>query len=377
MAFWNRSKKQGNNYNNNVKEIILSGLDLGYGQIKIAAKTKGEFKNKKFLSAVGTPISNFGRNVAIVTEQELINSLSITLDGQNYYVGKNAIINTRNGRLTLRQSKSDDIHNKVKFLTSLALLTDMYQEEAEFDIITGLPVLEFRNESEALERMIYNNGKPFEFKMNYGDVTVNKKFHIGAIKIISQGEGAFYDFVLDNNGEIIPERAAIVGGTVMVVDIGYRTTDIVTMENGRYIEPLSDQFNKGVNTIHQEILRLIMEEFSIKKELKDLDQIVRERSFMHNTRTYDIDHIITKAAKPFAEDIIENLHTISNDQLGAVNHIIFTGGGSEIIYEFAEKLLRNIVESSLMENAEFCNSNGYYKYGLLLQNAQKQVDNNA
>lgn len=376
MAFWNFKKKKEvlvNELTNPVVESILAGIDLGYGQVK--SKAKGE--NKKFLSAVGTPVSNFGRTVAIVTEQELMNSLAINYDDQTYYVGRNAIVNTRNGRLTLRQGKAEHDHNKVKFLTSLALYTDMYQEDAEFDIVTGLPVLEFKNESAALEAMMTNNGKPFEFEMQYGNVTVPKRITIGTVKIVSQGEGAFYDFVLDETGSIIPERAAIVGGTVMVVDIGYRTTDIVTMENGRYIEPLSDQFNKGVNTIHQEILRLIMEEFGIKKELRDMDQIVRERSFMHNTKIYNVDHIITKAAIPFAEDIIENLHTISNDQLGAVNHIIFTGGGAEIIYPFAERLTKGVVESSLMENAEFCNANGYHKYGLLLQKAQLEADGNA
>ncbi|MNB94639.1 hypothetical protein D3C81_428260 [compost metagenome] len=377
MAFWHFRKKNTevltSEQTHNIVKILLAGIDLGYGQIKILC----DGEKKKFLSTVGTPVSNFGRTVATVTEQEVLNSLAITLDDQIYYIGRNAVVNTRNGRLTLRQGKADNVHNKVKFLTALALYTEMYQTEAEFDIVTGLPVLEFKHEADALTKMMLNDGKPFEFDMHYGNVTVKKKINIGNVKIVSQGEGAFYDFVLNNNGEIIPERAEIVQGTVMVVDIGYRTTDIVTMENGSYVELLSDQFNKGVNTIHQEILRLIMEEFGIKKELRDLDEIVRKRSFMHNTKIYDIDHIITKAAIPFTEDIIENLHTISNDQLGAVNHIIFTGGGAEIVYLFTERLLKNVVESSLMEDAEFCNATGYHKYGLLLQKAQLQAEADA
>lgn len=373
MAFWNFNKKQPEASQTETVEVKLVGSDLGYGQIKIVSGDQKE----KFLSAVGTPVSNFGRSTAVVNKQELLDGLSITLDGQIYYVGRNAVVNTRNGRLTLRQNKADHEHNKVKFLTSLALLTDQYQEEAEFDIVTGLPVLEFKNEAEALEKMMNNNGKPFVFDMNYGNVTVKKRIKINNVKIVSQGEGAFYDFVLDKTGNIINSHAEIVSGTVMVVDIGYRTTDIVTMENGRYIEPLSDQLNKGVNTIHQEILRLIMERHGVKKELRDLDQIVRTGFFYHNTQEYNVNDIINEAARPFAEDIVESLHTISNDQLGSVNHIIFTGGGTQIIYAFALELLMNIVNSSIMEDSEFCNANGYYKYGLLLQNAQKEADKNA
>jgi plasmid segregation protein ParM len=373
MAFWNFGKKQQEQTTSNeiIIKPILVGSDLGYGQIKnVSGQTK-----KKFLSAVGSPVSNFSRSVAIVTEKELMNSLAITLDGQTYYVGHNAIVNTRNGRLTLRQNKADDIHNKVKYLTGLALFMDEDQSYGEFDIVTGLPVLEYRNQKDSLEAMMSNDGKPFVFDMHYGGKTVTKTIKVNNVKIISQGEGAFYDFILNNSGDIVPERAEIVGGSVMVVDIGYRTTDIVTMENGRYIEPLSDQFNKGVNTIHQEILRLIMERYGIKKEMKDLDQYVRSGFVYHNTKEYDINQIITDAAIPFAEDIVESLHTTSNDQLGSVNHIIFTGGGAEIIYPYILPMLNGIVNASVMDESEFCNAQGYHKYGLLLQKAQEAEDN--
>lgn len=373
MAFWDFMKKPQYNKDDATLQPTLIGTDLGYGQNK---NVSGNIK-KKFLAAVGTPVSNFGRSAAIVTEQELMDSLSITYQDQTYYVGRNAIVNTRNGRFTLRQNKADDIYNVVKFITGLALYMEEDQKYAEFDVVTGLPVLEYKNQKDTLEKMMRNDGKPFIFYLNLGPKTVRKTILINNVKIVSQGEGAFYDFILNNKGDIVPERANIVNGLVMVCDVGFRTTDIVTMENGRYIEPLSDQFNKGVNQIHQEILRLIMEKHGIKKELKDLDQIVRDGGFYHNMKEYNVRQIISDAARPFAEDIVESLHTTSNDQLGGTNHVIFTGGGSEIIYKHVKPLLDGIVNTSVMEDSEFCNAQGYYKYGLLLKKAQMQADNNA
>lgn len=361
MAFWNFANKKKEVEQQ--KEPILTGIDLGYGQVKIYSNGI----KKKFISAVGTPISTFGRQAAVVTESELLDSLSITWNGQTYYVGKNAIINTRNGRLTLRQNKTLTDHNIVKFLTSLALLMDEDEEYAEFEVVTGLPVLEFKNESENLKSMMLNRGNPFTFDMHFGPKTVRKTVSVKKAVVISQGEGAFYDYVLENDGTINPKRAEDVSGTVMVVDIGYRTTDIVTMENGRYIETLSDQLNKGVNAIHQEVLRLIMQQKGIKKELKDMDDVVRTGKLFHNMNYIDVNNIINQVAAPFAEDIVENLHIISNDQLGAVNRVILTGGGAEILYPFIGANLQNIVEVSVMDYAEFCNSSGYYKYGLLLK----------
>lgn len=362
MAFWNFSNKKEET---NTPAPILIGSDLGYGQIKILS---GE-NRYKFLSAVGTPISDFGRVAAVVNKQELLDSLTITYEGKKYYVGHNAIVNTRNGRLTLRQNKAESDDNIIKFITSLALLTEEDQEYMEVIVVTGLPVLEYKNQKDKLLNMISNYHEPFRFKMHYGPKEVNKTIKVSTAKVISQGEGAFYDFILDKNGNIIPERAGMVSGTVMVVDPGYRTTDIVTMENGRYIETLSDQFNKGVNQMHQEILRLIMERLNIKKELKDMDEIVRTGTLFHNMKEYNVKKIIADAVQPFAEDIVDNLITISNDQLGSMQRIILTGGGAEILYPYVSKLLEGIIEVSIMENAEFCNASGYYKYGLLLMNA--------
>lgn len=362
MAFWDFMKIKGTNNSN---EPMLVGIDLGYGQVKIYSN---EFM-EKFISAIGTPISNFNRPAAVITKNELLNRLAITWNGQIYYAGHNAITNTRNARLTLRQDKTATDHNVVKLLTALALLTEEDQELAVFDVITGLPVLEYKHGADALKAVLINGGKHFTFDMHYGPKTVKKNIKIRQCEVISQGEGAFYDFVLNKSGNIIEAREKLVGGKVMVVDVGYRTTDIVSMENGGYIETLSDQLNKGANSIHQEVLRLIMDRMQIKKELKEMDDIVRTGELFHNTKKYDINKILDDVAAPFAEDIVENLHIISNDQLGSVHQVIMTGGGSEIIYPFAAAHLKGIVETSMMENAEFCNASGYYKYGLLLKTA--------
>lgn len=361
MAFWDFMKKPIN-----TDEILklLAGVDLGYGQVKILS---GDLKTK-FLSAAGTPVSDFGRVAAIATEQELLNSLAITFENQKHYVGHNAIVNTRNGRFSLRQNKAESEQNKIKFMTALALLTQEDQTTAEFDVVTGVPVLEYNGQKDPLYNMMFNYGRPFEFVMHYGPKNVQKSIKVNNIKVISQGEGAFYDFVLNENGIILPEHAAEVKGQVMVVDPGYRTTDIVTMENGKYIETMSDQFNKGVNQIHQEVLRLIMERLNIKLELADMDEIVRSAKLYYGTKEYNISKIIEDAVKPYVLDIVDSLFNTSNEKLPFMQRVLLTGGGAEIIYPYVKKELEGTIDVSLLDNAEYSNVSGYYKYGLLLKN---------
>ena len=366
MGFWDFLKS------NKVNDITpkLVGIDLGYGQIKVMTN---DFKIR-FLSAVGTPISDFSKTAGINSEQELMNSLALTYEGQKYFVGHNALVNTRNGKMTLRQNKAEVVDNKIKLLTALALLIPEDDNYGEFEIITGLPVLEFKNQCEILKDAIANNNKPFECIMHYGNKEVLKMIKINFVKVVSQAEGAFYDYVLNKNGDLISGREDDVAGMVMVVDVGYRTTDIVTMENGLYIEPLSDQLNKGVNQIHQEILRLIMSKLNIKRELKDMDAIVRNGELFHNMKTYKIADIIAQASKPFSEDIVENLHTISNDRLGSMQHIILTGGGAELVFPYVKKALNGIIEVSIMSESEYCNASGYFKFGTLLKNTENLKD---
>ena len=76
MAFWDFIKEKTIEPNNDPR---LLGVDLGYGQVKVLA-AQGQFK---FLSAIGTPVSDFSRVAAITTEQELLNSLTLLLKDRN------------------------------------------------------------------------------------------------------------------------------------------------------------------------------------------------------------------------------------------------------------------------------------------------------
>lgn len=349
---------------NYVNPII--GLDLGFGMIKVSS---GKL-NIQFPSIIGNPISNFSKPSAVASLNELLNTLSIIYNDTIYYIGKNAQLNTRNGKISLRQDKNNnDIQTKIKIMTALALMTNENQHNAEFNIISGIPVLEFYNQRNELYNMLYNNNRPFEFIMQYGNKQIDKIIKCNKIKIISQGEGAYYSYLLSEQGNIQKERATIATGNIAVVDIGFRTVDIVFFQNGRYLD-MSDQINNGVSQIHQEILRLIMQNFNIKKELKDIDEIVRNKQLFYNTNIYNIESIINQASESYADNIIESLYAIRNGELGDLQLILITGGGGNLTFNYIKNKLKNIVKVEQIDNSEFANSQGYYRYGMFLHSQQ-------
>ena len=108
----------------------LVGLDLGFGRIKISSNET----NIQFPSIVGNQVSNFAKPAPVASFDELLNTLTLIYNGQTFYIGNNAINNTRNGKISLRQNKHDDNdeQTKVKIMTALALLTSESQYEANF-----------------------------------------------------------------------------------------------------------------------------------------------------------------------------------------------------------------------------------------------------
>ena len=108
-----------------------------------------------------------------------------------------------------------------------------------------------------------------------------------------------------------------------------------------------------------------------KYEKKEIDEAIRTKKLFHNTKEYNISKIIEQSAKPFAIDIVDNLINLSNDQLGSMQHLLLTGGGASILYPYIKEELNNIIEVSLIDNSEFSNASGYYKYGKLLKNVNQ------
>jgi len=111
-----------------------------------------------------------------------------------------------------------------------------------------------------------------------------------------------------------------------------------------------------------------MQNYNIKKELKDMDEITRNKQVFYSTKTYNIEHLIKQATEPFADNIIEALYTIHNGELGNISRILLTGGGAELTFEYIKEKLKNTVQVEKIYNSEFANAQGYYKYGKFLKN---------
>lgn len=356
------------------------GVDLGFGQIK---QVTGREINK-FTAVVGQPTAyeiDDDRNVPF-DEEDIV----IEFDGKISYVGKKAVEDTQNATLTLKPDKTDRDDDKVKYLATLGHAVRNIDpekiKEASFAIITGLPVYEFNDLKEKLKS---NMTGEFTFKYNGIQYTVN----IAKVVVIPQSAGAYYSIILDENGFVRNKKIA--AGKATVIDIGFRTTDIVTMKAGHYINKESFTIFTGVSNVHQEVRKLIHKHYKLVLKPTDMDKVIRERKITISGKDINISQFIDAAIQPVAQQIIDEIQLYIPDHR-LIDQLILTGGGAILFGDaftaeygedimiandevFNEKirLYNEEVEIHNSQNPnkrkrkdytylEFCNADGYYKY---------------
>jgi plasmid segregation protein ParM len=323
---------------------MLIGIDLGYGQVKSVS----DGKKHKFLSVVGVPS-------AIEFEDGISRPegrMELFYSGRRYYLGEFALRNTVNARLTLKADKSDTESNILKFLASLAL----HGAQGDVAVVTGLPVYEYHGFREGLAKSLKRS---FAFSYN----GVNHSINVTECRVIPQAAGAYYDAVLDDSGNV--SDPALASSRAAVVDVGYRTTDVVVMDRGKYDSNQSFTIWAGIGKVHQELQRLLMRAHNLSLKLADIDQIARQGYVAAFGGKIAVDTLLRQALEPVAQEILEGFIAGIGDYRLLTGGIWLTGGGAVLVAPYFEAEFGQAAKT--LEGPEFSNARGYYKYGRLLE----------
>lgn len=170
--------------------MAIVGLDLGYTYTK--TNTGVIFPSK------------------ITQVEPIMGGNSIFLKDKTYYVG--------DGKGTLEINKIDEVITDVCLMYALSKCYD----GSDFDIVTGLPISQYKTQKNQMKRMLLNHDKTY--------ITVNDCVYPISIR----------------NAEVYPQAAgalqsANILSDAIVIDIGGRTVDIA------YFDYLSDK-RKLVNS---------------------------------------------------------------------------------------------------------------------------------
>lgn len=303
-------------------------IDIGYGFTKYKF---GDIEGKK-----PTAIS--------IQKTRMINNIEpLIFEGKKYCVGDDALtdaIKTRDYTFILKYSPLI-IYDVLKDLNLLDQINDL-------DIHTGLSLYDLEKAPEINQD--FKNRKE-EFIDRVSNFTINNILYTPNIKLYAQGTGAWFDYC--NRNGFINE------GVEVVVDIGYRTNDIIIFKDGSPSKSESNADDKGVNLIVNELRTQLNKKYDITLSEQEVVKILNKKEFEFYGQTKDLTVLIDEIIDGFFDTIFSSLKADYGNILKSSKRVIISGGGAYILKDYANSFPPNVTFDKEI-NFEYANVRGYY-----------------
>ncbi|MFZ5818149.1 MAG: hypothetical protein ACOY93_23095 [Bacillota bacterium] len=319
------------------------GIDVGYGYVKV-------FDGEdwiSFPSVVGLAHETLG--FAGLSNGARTRTMSITVDGQTYHVGELAMRQSAFAFRSLSQSRLEANEFKILFLTGLGLVTD--RPAVSMHVVTGLPPGLLYQEK-AVAQLLKGDHRVV---LRLGKEIVERTLTVESLRILPQPMGTYLGEALDARGQVKDE--GLVYSRTALVDIGHGTTDLAIAEGGEYVPHLSRTLPVGLATAQAEVSDRLRRELGIVREAYQLDDAMVTGKLKVAGQVRDISAIRDQTYKSLATKILTEVH--SSWDVGAVDTILFTGGGSKALERF---LLSQFPNARLVEPAQTANVRGYFTW---------------
>ncbi|MCT4593209.1 MAG: ParM/StbA family protein [Anaeromicrobium sp.] len=295
------------------------GADIGRGNVNIVSL------NKRIAFE-----SYCGRARSLDFEDDKTNYI-MTIDNNGYFVGEKAKLEGLSRGF--QKKKIDKLRSLPLLLTGIFLTTDV--EEVRTNIVTGTPVSDYKNQRKEIEEFLKG-----AYKVGmYGST---KSIALENVSVFPEGAGAYFSLVLNDKGEVVNKELAT--QKVGMIDIGYKTINLVVFENMKFIDKYSFTVNFGMHQVYN----------MIYKRLSRAEDITPEQA--ENIKTgpeYDV------LANRIDNDV--------NKFWGNTSFKIFLcGGGAHLLGKYFPQFF-------VMDNPEYANANGYFKIAQMLYKPKKLV----
>lgn len=335
---------------------MFVSFDGGFGQWKICT----EDTVKKGESIVGS-INKIENNELVKNKDT--DMICIEFRGKKYIVGKDASIYSSNAHHDTGKTRNQE-DELIKLLASLCLIAEDTINDIELAIC--LPLSSYHSQKESYKNLFQGI---FHVKYLFDNEWKPLTFKINKVKPILQGLASAYDFTLDSEGDIQENEKSLIvlQSKTAVIDPGYKTTEVIVLDNMKYNSnydlPLEYGIKEGYGRLIKELAR--DNNIGIVKQLDEMPEIVRE-GYLEMPNKIDISNHIDKVFSDMAKKVESDIEAVLGD-IRNYKCILFTGGGSNILYKWFNRFHEN-TNCYLTKDPEFSNVKGALKYINLLNN---------
>lgn len=325
------------------------GLDIGFGFTKVAMDNK-HLMFKSLIGSVEEILFKSNFTLASATE-----SIHVTIDGNDYFIGEYAEKQSSVRHYTLEQDKLTTNFLKVLSLTAIGLVNEKY---VPLKVVSGLPVLYFRDYSEQYRKILTGH---HEITFHQPDGKgILRRLNISEVRMVPQPYGSMMNILLNDRGKIANRDLA--RQKVGVVDIGFNTTDYILIDKLHYISRGSKTINLGISDCFRQIADKIRQKSGLSVELYRLYNPLNSGSIKLKGQTYNLDKLKEQVFKETAEVIANEVNQAWADDWD-MDTIILTGGGSKEMAEHMKPLLNgHIILPEPGQDTRINNVQGFMKY---------------
>ncbi|EPX78059.1 ParM/StbA family protein [Salipiger mucosus] len=328
--------------NSKKSEILNVAVDDGYAQTKLVGEhpETGEIVQEIIRSSVRQGRSGLS---------------SFSGGGIDQYETEEGDIFTVSNEIESENTQFDGFHTSQlnRVLVNHALVKCGYGGKS-VNLVTGLPVADyFLDDERDIEHI---DAKTSNLKLGVSGPDGRAMPKVEDVRVGCQAVAAWFDYVLDDN---LDQRHDATG-SIAIVDIGGRTTDVAVVVGGNAIDhSRSGTENIGVLDVYTEVRKAIHREFKIKEKfpLDKLDAAVRTGTIRLWNKEQDISELVETVVSEhegkIAREVERRLGSAAN-----LDAVVFVGGGSALFTTIAGYF----PNGHMPEDPEFSNAKGLYKF---------------
>lgn len=317
------------------------GIDDGHDAIKLV--------NGKELYIPSRVLSGHYPYISISNDEN--DSFLYEINGHKFTVVEKPSINAGHRFL---QTRIDDFpYNELnQVLVYHALLRAGAQGKCQ--ICTGLPFNQYYHNDGQKNRQLLDLKKN-AFKRKVEAVNSDVELEIVEHKICAEGVAGYFDLKYNPDGTLNTEVADFSQkGVICIVDIGGRTTDIVTFDNESIDFTRSNTIDIGGLWLKDNLIGKVKAKLDVNAiPDKMIDDIIRNDG-LYPQKNIDVSDILGGLKKELADEIANNIK-YNIKRTADISLIAFIGGGSLLLHKPLKELyspeLAKFVKDPVHSNA--------------------------
>lgn len=329
---------------------IVQALDDGYGDFKFDSLGKPELV-PAFVTTFRKKADDDFSNVS----GKGLRYVACEVNGLRYVVGDYAMKLDPNIKWTGGENKHDDSMFPILLKTTLGLMCQSNRGNIDI-LMMNLPI-KYDTEERRKKLTAIVQGS-HEVAISSDGVNFFKKvITVDEVVIKKQPFGSLCDIMLNSVGDI--EDYKVARDFNVIVDIGARTLNILTVNALDLIPELTTQTSDGMFTSYMQVGSYLEREFGGLIPDGKLPLIIRDKEL----RGRDLTPLIDRVYENHANSILSTLDKMFINSWNFVSNVIFTGGGAEVLKDYFHNKLPGVNTVYL---DRYANVRGLRKYGLRL-----------